>query len=380
MADCQRASQGQLLEDPDLASLVLPLLSLRALAALQCTSKGVLCVVAGQEAPWQARPPLLVALTVAAVPDSLCMHMQAAARREHPAHHPVLDASCVQAYCRRRHAAVATVCTGQATSQLLAHGSGAVSPGFARQAVLVGRSVQLRALAGGQLLGVCALPDVPGSFCPDTTWGLSMYGRQVVLPFGTSWSYAGREEASEATASGLIFLDLDLMRTKVHHLEAAPHSRSTALCSFHPDGDLVLVLQQDRQDRQVLSVFTCSGILISDMVGNLQGRGSLIPSEPRCWSPGILGSPLMICLRRGDDLLLCRLTTGAPLQQVCAAIGCTAWATPFTGRLMALCGNIIFNIVSLGSTGHFFWQPLHVIPDLGTVRRVAWGVRVVCFD
>ena len=42
----------QLLENPDLASLLLPLLPLRALAALRCTCKGARAAL-GAEPPWQ---------------------------------------------------------------------------------------------------------------------------------------------------------------------------------------------------------------------------------------------------------------------------------------------------------------------------------------
>ena len=356
----------RLLEDADLASILLALLPMRALAALQCTCKAARSAMAGQEPLWQVRPATLLTQPAAAAASlSCCLVAQAAAQREHVAHHPVLEAPSVQTYLRRHLDALANLRAGLVTSPPLVDARGAVGPDLATQALLgPGPSVQLCSLETGQLLRQWALPDVPSPCCPEHTWGWPA-GSHVVLLFGGRWLVPGDEIARGSVLSGLVFLNTDTGCVDVWQLPVqGPQDYIWALIHSCPGKGLVFVQHGSGGGQDVYSVFTSQGALVGRTM-----HTTLHLARHDCWAPGQGG--VLVFTDASKIVFMC---TDIPLQQVHTGGQCyIAWGHPFCATMLALSQDDTVTLVNVGGPAQV---SLH---ELSGVGEFGWGVRLLCF-
>ena len=299
--------------------------------------------------------------------------MQAAAHREHQAHHPVLHVPSVQTYLQQHHAALASLRAGSMTSPPLNNACGAVASDFATQAVLgPGPSVQLRSLEGGQLLRQWALPDVPSPFCPEHTWGW-LTATQLVLPFGGRWFFLRADARRRSERSGLTFLDTETGRTEVWSL---PPAATWAGCLFCPSRGLVLVEHYTAKDvanfgQHDFLVFSGRGRLVQHML-----QSAMAPIIQYCWAP--LGGDVIAFATYRTSMYLWQFGAARPILQLAhPGDGCfsIAWRTPFSGCLMALSEDGTLRLVSVGG-------PVQTLSHTmkSSNSRLGWGVRLACFE
>ena len=200
----QAVSIAHLLEGSrDAATCILSLVPLRTLAAVTCTSAGLRAVVADQPvAMWRASLQARVCLCATASAGESFGVLQAAAGREHAAHHPALSVPSVCAYLQPQRATRAGIRSGTHAQRrvLRLEEPLCISPDCSKLAGLgPGARLHIQDLQG-RPIGAWQLPEVSAAWKSPLHWGFDPSGRTLCLPYGGS---------NAAGNAGIIFMDTE---------------------------------------------------------------------------------------------------------------------------------------------------------------------------
>ena len=360
------ASLLSLLEDANLASLVLERCSPKALAALQCSSRALRALVTGQpESTWQARHAALCAPLLLHCILTYPRGWQAAAAHEYTALHPVQQVASVRAYHEQRHALLQNVLHGTPSTVFihsLGSSVGMLSPDFTAAAQLrrVDEAVLLSIVdkASDSVLREWTLPNVPGPWSNSGDWGWTADEGHLMLP----WGRGGEEGCgfvaldAQTGASTLVSLPADPDRPAVFKFWLCDASGSVAVCYLHAASGLTV------------SVFDRSGA---------QTASSPWPDcDVQCviWGPG--GKAL--ALQSEGSLWLWDLAVSAPVRVGSRAASVLAWAAPHLGKVVFQQASLSASEASVrfASTSGHLTQACALRGLAGSIVSLAWGTRL----
>ena len=303
-------------EAADSACHILSLLPLASLATLQCTCRQLRTVVARQpESLWKA------GLCVTAVAPSCTAaetttRLQAAAERESPAHHPVLQAPSVREYLRQRHIVARNIPTKTYTcTPLEVEPGSALSPDFSLLARLgILSRLQIWNVGAQQLVRQWDLPHAAYLAQGQLLWCQGPgTGCHVVLTYEAD----PRAQAGYAPA-GVIFVNAhsgvrrDIALGPSHlGIRLFASSCGTHVAAVH---------------RGALSVYSSAGALVAHL------KEPELPGHVSCcsWAPAALALAVSIVF---DGLWVWNLSAST-LVRVAGARAWGAWATPAADCLL----------------------------------------------
>ena len=330
----QMAPLERLLGVPDLAERTLSLLLTPAeLALLACSSHALQAAVDALPEPvWQVPEDTLCQPAAVSLRCPQDFALQAAARRQYPAHHPVLHTSSVRSWLCRQHAAHTTLCTGEPTTQTL-NPEGIISPDEFTAHALVGHDGQLRVWTIGSSKPTqrWPLPDVPAALLAEPTWACAVQSSSccLVVRYGGAWLRPRLPGGStDRSVAGLVFACVSSGECCVVQLpsQTALVQRRGLQLHVCPGKGHVLV-HHDAGRQQALSVYTCQGALVNSVHFRAQADEGL-----QCfWPPS--GAAVAVIEGRHATAYLWLLSSHV-VSQLHLAYHWAAWATPASDSLL----------------------------------------------
>ena len=335
-------------EAADPAAHILTFLPPASLAALQCTCCQMRTTVAAQpESMWKVSP-CAAAVAPSCTAAETTTRLQAAAERESPAHHPVLQAPNVRLYLQQRHAISRNLATKTYTcSPLNLQADGDLSPDFSLLARLDDDStLHIWDVDASPLAHQWGLPQTAFPYCDHAVW---CQNSPLML------SYGDRSSAERRLAAGLVFVTTCTGESCVIALQSQP--KKIQLFSS-PHSSRVLVVQS----RQ-LSVYSGKGRLVA-RVQHPEPSDSVT-----CCLWASSGTALAFQIH-GQALWLWDLASDTVVQ-LAAAAAWAAWATPASDCLLVGGAGLPCTQHTMQTQHSTSFQ----LPD-GTISA-AWGTRLV---
>ena len=403
----------QLLEDgpEDTTLAVLCRLPVRTLAALSATCRGLREAVARMpDALWQAGSASKAAFCPLTARFSLSCLLQAHARSEHPACHPIWGAADVRAYLRRRHQVSVNLERGRGfAAQYVPRYLGVLSPDGAKTARLArGSKVEICDASTGELLQQWALPHVPGPYCRPLTWKWATSCRHLMVHFGKNWgyqiedeSYDNRDDSNLGQGLGAVFVDCDSGQSAVI-IYSELTERDGLVVEFRPSKCLIALCPPDSPSNSpsdsslgspINSLLDSTPDGSSDGAGHrvisvLDSQGTLVASTP---SPTPVPADFAWCPAGETLLVRCADTYNAWLWHITGAdpplflampsrpsYSRIAWEIPCRGHLLlgTYSDTAGHSVAYTDASAQCFLSPL---PLAGAVRPLwcaVWGTRL----
>ena len=186
---------------------------------------------------------------------------QAAAVREHPAHHPVLAAPCTRSWLQRQHRLKGNIASGTFSRQQLEQedARGLVSPDCRLVAhFTIVRRLEVRDLRTDALLLRRLPPDVEGGFISPAGLAWDSKGQRLLLPY-TVRSPVHHDDGGSLALSFMAAQARSSASDQVVRLPSQAGLEHGAWAEA--GGDLVLVRHLDEERRETLSVFDFHAVL-----------------------------------------------------------------------------------------------------------------------